>query len=105
MLWKHFDSRILDNSKCIEEAVICTRRYHVQIWITAFELHSEGHMEEMQSERHASFYVVIVEDLNVESSYFLIVYIGILFVEFRGSFYYRISLTLEVLALREKSFH
>lgn len=81
MLWKPFDSGILDNSKRVEEAVIWARRYHIQIWIATFELHSEGHVEEMQSERDASFYLARAEDLNVESSYFLLIYIGIGFVE------------------------
>lgn len=58
------------------------RRYHVQIWITTFRLHSEGHMEKMQSEGHASFYMAKAEDVNIESSYSLLVYIGTSFVEF-----------------------
>lgn len=51
--------------------------------ITTFELHSKGHMHEIQSGRHACFYVAKAEDLNVESSYFLLAYIGISLVELR----------------------
>lgn len=35
----------------------------------------------MQGERHAGIYVTKAENLNVESSYFLLVYIGISFLE------------------------
>lgn len=82
ILWKHFDTEVLDNIKCVEEAVIWAHIYHVQIWITTLKLHSEGHMEKMQGERHTGFYVAKAEDVNIESNYFLLVYIGISFVEF-----------------------
>lgn len=81
-MWKHFYNKILNNIKCVEEAVIWARRYHVQIWITTFNLHFERHKEKTQSEGLACFYVAKAEDVNVKRSYFLLVYIGILFVEF-----------------------
>lgn len=82
LLWKNFDIKVLDNTKCVEEAVFWMHKYHVQIWITTLKLHLEGHVEEIQSKKHASFYVAKVEGVNVENIYFLLVYIGISFVEF-----------------------